>query len=169
MGIVSWSTAIVANQLSSTSARSSSALVSSTPWTCIKNLKRKQCLKLTKSSPLFENIQTLINNKQLDKIYGFNQDVDGSWRYGKEKLIFNRDNTMQIGNMKLKMTPGLFELVFHKKPLHYSKNDLKKYKEILINTNAHKRRYEPNEQVKGTRAFKYIRIIKHLFETTTNI
>ena len=57
----------------------------------------------------------------MDKIYGFNQDEDESWRYGKGNLIFNGANTMQIGNMKLKMTPGLFELVFHTKPLHYTK------------------------------------------------
>ena len=57
---------------------------------------------------------------------------------------------MQIGNMTLKVTPGLFELVFYTKPLHYTKSDFKKYKEILIYTNAHRRRYEPNEKVKGT-------------------
>ena len=130
-------------------------------------LNRKQSLKLTENSPLFENIKLLINTKQLDKMYGFNQDEDGSWRNGKD--LFNEANTMQIGNMKLKMTPGLFVLVFHAKPLHYTKNDLKKYKEILIHIKAHRRRYEPNEQVKGTRAFKYTRIIKHFFKTTTNI
>ena len=75
---------------------------------------------------------------------------------------------MQIGNMKLKMTSGLFELVFHIKPLRCTKNDLKKCKDILIHINAHGRRYEPYEQVKAKRAFKYGRIIKHLFKTTEN-
>ena len=51
----------------------------------------------------------------MDKIIGFNQDEDRSWRFGKKKLISNGVNTMQIGNIKLKMTPVLFELVFHTK------------------------------------------------------
>ena len=49
--------------------------------------------------------------------------------------------------MKLKVTPGLFDLVYPTKPLHYTKNDLKKYKLILIHTNAHERRYEPTKQI----------------------
>ncbi|KAI8119346.1 hypothetical protein CVS40_9136 [Lucilia cuprina] len=67
------------------------------------------------------------------------------------------------------MTPGLFELLFHSKPLHYTKNDLSTYKDVLINTNVHKRHYQPNYKIKGTKAFKYKRIIKKLFNTKPNV
>lgn len=122
-----------------------------------------------KKNPLVENIEVLMNNKRIDTIYGFNIDESGNWRYGNNELNFNEDNSIQIGNSTWKMTPGLFELVFHSKPLHYNKNDLKKYKEILISTNAHKRQFHSKSQIKGTRAYKYVRIIKNLFNTTPNV
>uniref|UniRef100_A0A1B0BXY1 Uncharacterized protein n=1 Tax=Glossina palpalis gambiensis TaxID=67801 RepID=A0A1B0BXY1_9MUSC len=80
-------------------------------------------------SPLYIVIRTLINNERLDKIYGFNVDVRGNWRYGNNKLKFNRDNTINMGNIKWAMTP-----------------------DILINTTVYKRHYQP-----GTKAFKYQR------------
>uniref|UniRef100_A0A1A9VMD1 DUF8207 domain-containing protein n=1 Tax=Glossina austeni TaxID=7395 RepID=A0A1A9VMD1_GLOAU len=82
-------------------------------------------------SALYSVIQTLINNEKLDKIYGFNVDVAGNWRYGNNKLKLNRDNTINIGNIKWTMTPGLFQVMFHSKPQHYTKRDLIKYKDIL--------------------------------------
>lgn len=44
------------------------------------------------------------------------------------------------------MTPGLFQLMFHSKPQHYTNKDLTKYKQILINSNAHKKNM--NQEVK---------------------
>lgn len=120
-------------------------------------------------SSLFKNVQLLMNNDMLDKVYGFNVDQNGSWRYGNNELKFNSDNTIHIGNTKWKMTPGLFKLLFHSKPQHYTKDDLKNYKEILISTNAHKRYYQSKGQIKGTKAFKYMRIIKQLFNTRSNL
>uniref|UniRef100_A0A1B0BYA3 Uncharacterized protein n=1 Tax=Glossina palpalis gambiensis TaxID=67801 RepID=A0A1B0BYA3_9MUSC len=68
-------------------------------------------------SPLYSVKQTLINNEKLDKIYGFNVDVRGNWRYGNNKLKFNRDNTINIGNIKWTMTPDSNSIDFHKKRL----------------------------------------------------
>uniref|UniRef100_A0A1A9VGR8 DUF8207 domain-containing protein n=1 Tax=Glossina austeni TaxID=7395 RepID=A0A1A9VGR8_GLOAU len=97
------------------------------------------------------------------------KNVAGNWRYGNNKLKFNRDNTINIGNIKLTMTPALCQLMFHSKPQHYTKRDLIKYKDILINTNAHKRHYQPGAQIKGTKAFKYQRVIRPLFNKKSNL
>ena len=90
-----------------------------------------------KSSTQLQNVQLLMNNKTLDETYGFNIDENGIWRYGNNKLVLNNDNSIRIGNKQFKMTPGLFELVFHAKPLHYTKTDLNKYKDLLIKTNVY--------------------------------
>uniref|UniRef100_A0A1B0BXI6 DUF8207 domain-containing protein n=1 Tax=Glossina palpalis gambiensis TaxID=67801 RepID=A0A1B0BXI6_9MUSC len=94
-------------------------------------------------SPLNSFIRTLINNEKLDKICGFNVD----WA----------------------MTPGLFQVRFHSKPQHYTKRDLIKYKDILINTNVYKRHYQPGAQIKGAKAFKYQRVIRPLFNKKSNL
>uniref|UniRef100_A0A1A9ZY77 DUF8207 domain-containing protein n=1 Tax=Glossina pallidipes TaxID=7398 RepID=A0A1A9ZY77_GLOPL len=120
-------------------------------------------------SPLYSTIRTLINNEKLDKIYGFNVYVVRNWRFGNNKLKFKRDKTINIGNIKWAMTPGLFQLMFHSKPQHYTKRYLIKHKDILINTNIHKRHYQPGAQVKGTKAFKYQRVIRPLFNKKSNL
>uniref|UniRef100_A0A1B0BHV9 Uncharacterized protein n=1 Tax=Glossina palpalis gambiensis TaxID=67801 RepID=A0A1B0BHV9_9MUSC len=50
-------------------------------------------------------VRTVISNEKVDKIYHFNVDVRGNWRHGNNKLKFNRDNTINIGNIKWAMTP----------------------------------------------------------------
>lgn len=105
----------------------------------------------------------LKDRRTIDKLYGFNVDAEGNWRFGLKSLKITPNNILKIGNDKWKMTPGLFELVFHVKPQHYRKRDLQNYRQILLNTNAHKRNYNPNAQIKGTKSFKYQHIIKNLF------
>lgn len=71
-----------------------------------------------------------------------------------------------IGNQNWAYTPGLYELLFFKKPKNYDKSELDIYKKILINTSAHKVNHDPNGRIKGNRGMKYINIIKKLFNTT---
>lgn len=122
-----------------------------------------------KKLPLLNTLQNLMDNNLLDKVYGFNIDANGDWKYGKHVMKFHKNNFIHIGNTKWKMTPGLFQLMFHSRPQHYTKYDLAKYKKILINSNAHKRHYESGGQVKGTKAYKYKKIIKRLTNTNSNI
>ena len=49
-----------------------------------------------KSSTLLQNLQLLMNNKILDKTYGFNINGNGSWRYGNNKRVFNKNGSIQI-------------------------------------------------------------------------
>ncbi|XP_059217017.1 MATH and LRR domain-containing protein PFE0570w-like [Stomoxys calcitrans] len=120
------------------------------------------------ASSLPNVLQTLIDNRQLDKVYGFHIDTNGNMYFGKNQLKFNGCNSIQIGESIWKMSPGLFQLMFHIKPQHYTKKDLNQYKDILMKTNAHKRNYLPGEQIKGTQAYKYQFIIKRLFDVNSN-
>ena len=61
---------------------------------------------------LLRNCQLLMNNDSLDKIYDFNIDEVNDMGISKLSLIMI---TIRIRNEKLKITPGLFQLVFHAK------------------------------------------------------
>jgi len=49
------------------------------------------------------------------------------------------------------------------------KPDLKNYRDILLRTNAHKRKYQNSSQVKRSKSFKYQHIIKNLFKPKTHL
>ena len=69
---------------------------------------------------------------------------------------------------RYKGTPGLFELVFMKRPDTgvYNKDDLATYKRILEATNAHKLHYLPTTRRNVNKGLKYTKIIGPLFRTT---
>lgn len=58
-------------------------------------------------------------------------------------------------------TPGLYELLFRRIPDKFKESDRMTYKEIVENTNAARRNYDPSEQIQGT-GRKYSAIIKPL-------
>jgi len=128
-------------------------------------IKRKVSIK---KSPLLHNIQLLKSQKQLDMLYGLNIKENGEWYFANSKLKYN-NNTIIIDKEKWKLTPGLFQLLFHTKPAHYSNLDFKNYRDILLRTNAHKRKYQNSSQVKGSKSFKYQHIIKNLFKPKTQL
>ncbi|KAI8123525.1 hypothetical protein CVS40_6009 [Lucilia cuprina] len=100
---------------------------------------------------------------ELDNLYGPHKDSNNEWYFGDSKIKFNGDK-IEIGNQIWALTPGLFSLMFHKTPKNYDKSELEIYKKILINTNAYKRHYKPDGQIKGTKAYKYQHIIGKLFK-----
>lgn len=85
---------------------------------------------------------------------------------GKEKDVFLM--RVDIDNNVYKITPGLKELLFRKKPDLQLISDKDKliYKNILLRTNAHKRDYNPTGQIKGDKGVKYREIIKPMFFET---
>lgn len=111
------------------------------------------------------NLSDLKTNKKLDYVFGPHKDVNGEWKFGSENLKVN-DEKIIIGNQHWAYTPGLFELLFYKNPKNYDKYELEIYKKILLNTNAHKVNYEPNERIKANRGNKYKNIIKKLIDNT---
>lgn len=112
------------------------------------------------------DLTKLERNKKLDNLYGPHRDSSDKWRFGNNEFML-RANKISIDDQNWSLTPGLFELLFYKTPKNYNSSDLQIYKEILILTNAHKRNYFENEQIKGTKAFKYRNIIKKLFKDKT--
>lgn len=110
------------------------------------------------------NLLQLEENGDLDSVYGPHRDTEGKWRYGNSAFQIY-DNSISVGDNSWHMTPGLFQLLFHKKPRNYDDGELEIYGEILDVTNAARRQFDSTKQIKGTRAFKYQSIIKPLYES----
>lgn len=98
---------------------------------------------------------------------------------GDSKVLFSVKNNssasgktyvMEINDKHYELTPGLKELLLHKKPVFdvITEEDKCVYKDILNITNAHKRDFNPNGQLKGDKGLKYKQIIKPLFGSQNN-
>jgi len=61
-------------------------------------------------------------------------------------------------------TPGLYELIFMKFLTEsiFTDADVQIYRNILLKTNAHRRDHSPNNQVMGSKEYKYKNIIAPL-------
>ncbi|XP_047035544.1 uncharacterized protein LOC124641502 isoform X3 [Helicoverpa zea] len=84
----------------------------------------------------------------------------------------NDDNVIliKVGDKTYSLTAGLKELLLRRKPdlkLISSKDKLV-YKDMLHYTNAHKRDFNPNGQIRGDKGIKYRDIIKPLFSESLN-
>lgn len=77
---------------------------------------------------------------------------------------------LTVNNENIELTPGLKELLLRNKPNLglVTEKDKAVYKELLINTNAHKRDYNSNGQLKGDKGLKYCQIIKPFFSSITD-
>lgn len=75
-----------------------------------------------------------------------------------------------VNNNKYELTAGLRELLMRNKPdlKLVTEKDKVVYKAMLINTNAHKRDFNPSGQIKGDKGLKYREIIKPLFSQLNN-
>jgi len=62
------------------------------------------------------------------------------------------------------LTPGVYSLFFLSKPENYDDQDLKIYKQIILETNVHRVGFNPNDRIKGTRAYKFSHINKKLID-----
>lgn len=105
------------------------------------------------------------NNKKFDEKYGPYKDKNGDWRFGNASFEL-RDGKIYVGNQKWSASPGLMELLLLKNPQHYEAYELAIYKKILLNTNAHKKKYEEKNPINSSRKYKYTKIIKSLFQST---
>lgn len=74
---------------------------------------------------------------------------------------------IKIDNEIFKGTPGIYELIFKKKPVHFTTEDKEIYKKILEKTNAYRRNFDENDRILGTSSMKYKNIIGPLFSTLT--
>lgn len=132
------------------------------------NDKSKNEQFYSQSSDWEFDLSTLNGNKKLDTIFGPHKMENGDWKFGNSILKLTDDKII-IGQKSWALTPGLYSLLFHKNPKQFDSSELAIYKHILLDTNAHRRNYDPNNQINGNRGYKYKKIINKLFTTTTHV
>lgn len=105
------------------------------------------------SSDIFENVPFGV---RLDR---------GILKLGESRVSVT-NNTITVGRQPYDKTPGLNELLFKKMPdmTLLTEEDLSKYKQILMYTNAHRRDFDPKKPIKSNKGFKYLHVIKPLFK-----
>lgn len=123
------------------------------------------------SSPVRKYVKALIFDKQneFDTERGINLDLyTNKFTMGNKTVEF-RDNIFVILDtkgkemMQYQISPGLLELLFKNYPKDelIDEGDKRMYHSILHFTSAHKRNYDPTQQIKGSRGIKYKKIIQH--------
>jgi hypothetical protein len=81
---------------------------------------------------------------------------------GNKEIQLNEENILRFDDHSYTLTPGLEQLLFSKNPKLYTHQDLKSYKQILIQTSAHLTADGSRIRKGGT---KYETIIGNLFLT----
>jgi hypothetical protein len=102
------------------------------------------------------------NKTDLDKNYGIYSNGN-RWYLGDSQIVISKDSIFFKDDV-FTGTPGLFELLFMKKPniMLYNENDLKIYKKLLLESNAYKQSYDSSKQVYSNKSSKYRNIIRDL-------
>lgn len=100
----------------------------------------------------------------IDHLYGprFEKDV---LMVGNKPIEFDSDGSIIVGGTSYRPTKGLYELLFKRLPdeEEYNESDLKAYRDLLLNTSAHKKNYKFNERINRNNSLKYKQIIEDLF------
>jgi hypothetical protein len=117
-----------------------------------------------------ENLEDYFNkldseSLQLDKTYGPKK-INQTWYLGNKELEFD-GKYLLIDDEKFKNSKGLIKLIFNSAPNDYTKEDLEKYRKILELTNVYRQDFDEDSQIKGTKAYKYLKIIKPLIADKT--
>jgi len=102
-------------------------------------------------------------NKIIDTVYGVRLDKDGIMILGSKKFDVDSSDHMIIDSVRYAGTPGLYELIFKKVP-DYDTEDKRKYKSILLATNAHRRNYSEHSHIRSNRGYKYRYVIAPLLK-----
>lgn len=109
-----------------------------------------------------------IEDKALNVTYGVRTDNTGQLMIGNTSVKFSpfgENSLLTLNNKTYEMTPGLSQLLFEQKPDDnlIAEEDKLVYKDILIQTNAHKKGFTPSGQILGNSGVKYTNFIKPLF------
>src|SRR5436190_9334280 len=103
-------------------------------------------------------------SNEADHTYGIRFE-NTAYKIGNKVIEIVGDDII-IGDVRYKGTLGLWELVTLKRPKKFTQDDLDKYKEMLIQTNAHHKSYNPDSGLSANSGAKYMQIIKPLFTQT---
>jgi hypothetical protein len=89
---------------------------------------------------------------------------------GSLKVMFENDH-IKVGETIYSVTPGLLELIFYKQPDRktITSKDKTAYKQILIDTSAHKKFYSRHQSIAASRGVKYKSFIAPLFAKDSTV
>lgn len=99
------------------------------------------------------------SNFEFDHKYGVRHDILTDKLFIGNSQIHIKGSDVVVKNKTYSGTPGLYELLFKKDPQRFTNDDEKAYTDILLKTSAHKRYYQENKQIDGSRSKKYTKII----------
>lgn len=119
---------------------------------------------LTLGSIAKHYLSRFLTKSEADNTYGLRFE-NLAYKIGN-KSVEMRDDDFIIDDVKYKGTPGLWELIVLKEPENYTDQDLATYKEILLQTDAHRKGYKPGAQISSNKHSKYTNIIKPLMAKT---
>lgn len=110
------------------------------------------------------NLSKRTKHKAYDKVYGV-QYSNNKLMIGNTPIKFDKDHVI-VNNIRYKGTSGLYNLLFLNNPPDgsYDDQDIYKYKDILISTNAHRVDYDPKQKLRRANTKKYYDIIVPLFQ-----
>jgi len=110
-------------------------------------------------------------NKTIDTVYGVRLDKDGIMMLGSKKFDVDSSDHIIIDGVRYAGTPGLYELIFKRVPDYdvYTEDDKRKYKSILLTTNAHRRNYTEHSHLRSNRGYKYRYVIAPLLKDESTI
>ena len=100
-----------------------------------------------------------------DSSFGvYRDETDDSLKIGRSKFKYN-DTHVFVDGKKYKATPGLWHLLTKSRPdkTMVTVQDRQAYKQILLQSNAHRVNYSPTGRIRANRGLKYTQFISRLF------
>lgn len=101
-------------------------------------------------------------SNEFDHRYGIRLDPETEKFYIGDSQMHIDGSDVIVQNKRFKGTQGLYELLFKKDPKLFTQEDEKNYKQIILKTNAHRRNYQSNRQIVGSKSKKYTQIVAPL-------
>ena len=100
----------------------------------------------------------------------FQDDTDGSFKIGRSSFKYN-DKRVFVDGKKYNATSGLWELLTKSKSdkTLVSLKDKRAYKQILLQSIAHRVNYSPAVKIKAKRGITFTRVISQMFTNTKEV
>ena len=101
--------------------------------------------------------------KNIDLSFGLYAQ-EGKFKIGNKEVNIE-DNNIKVDDIIFEGTPGFWELITSKNPENYTKEDLEKYRQLIVLTNTIYRGNNPdNNNPKSSKSSKWKNIIKPIWE-----
>lgn len=113
-----------------------------------------------------KHINLKLSETAVNNAFGLRLNKEGNiWNIGNVPAYF-KDDSLLLENESYILTVGLMNLLTQARPECYTKSDLKTYREILLLTDAHRRKFNRNLPINAVSSWKYQNIISQLFPPT---